>query len=218
MAVINIKDKIEHTLLRPDTTINDIIHLCDEAEAASLYAVCVQPVYVELAANRLRGTGVNVVTVVGFPLGASLGPVKALEARLAVQGHADEIDMVMNLAAAKNGQWDAVVADIKLVVASAAPKPVKVIIETALLTDDEKRRACQAVIDGGAAFVKTSTGFAASGATVEDIRLLASVTGGKIGIKAAGGIRSYGQAVELIEAGAARIGTSAGPALAREEA
>ena len=218
MADINIKDTIEHTLLRPDATINDIIRLCDEAEAASLYAVCVHPVYVELAANRLRGTNVKVVTVVGFPLGASLGPVKAMEARLAVEGHADEIDMVMNLAAAKNGQWDAVVADIKLVVASAAPKPVKVIIETALLTDEEKRSACQAVIDGGAAFVKTSTGFANGGATVEDVHLLAAAAGGKIGIKASGGIRTYEQASKLIEAGATRIGTSAGPAIAREEA
>ena len=213
---MNIKHMIEHTLLRPDAIVDDIINLCDEAVAASLYAVCVQPVYVPLAANRLRGKDVKVVTVVGFPLGGSLAPVKAMEARLAAEGHADEIDMVMNVAAAKNGQWDAVKEEIKLVVASAAPQPVKVIIETALLTEDEKKRACQAVIDGGAAFVKTSTGFANSGATVEDIRLLASVTKGKIGIKASGGIRTREQALALIEAGATRIGTSAGPVLAKE--
>ena len=218
MAVINIKSMIEHTLLRPDATIEDIIHLCGEAEAASLCGVCVHPVYVELAANRLRGTGVKVVTVVGFPNGASLPAVKAMEARLAVAGHADEVDMVMNIAAAKNGQWDAVVDEIKLVVASAAPQPVKVIIETALLTYEEKRCACQAVIDGGAAFVKTSTGFAVGGATVEDVRLLATVAGDKIGIKASGGIRTREQALALVEAGAARIGTSAGPALAKGDA
>ncbi len=218
MAIISINKMIEHTLLRPEATVNDIMNLCNEAALASLHAVCVAPVYVPLAANLLRGKGVKVVTVVGFPLGTSVAAAKALEARLAVEDHADEVDMVMNMAAAKNGQWDAVTEEIKLVVQSAAPQPVKVIIETVLLTEAEKRRACQAVIDGGAAFVKTSTGFAGGGATVEDVRLLAAVANGKIGIKASGGIRTRQQALALIEAGATRIGTSAGPALAKGDA
>ena len=216
--MIEINELIEHTLLRPEATVSDIMNLCQEAVHASLHAVCVAPVYVPLAANLLRGKGVKVVTVVGFPLGASVAAVQALEARLAVEEHADEVDMVMNIAAAKNGQWDAVTAEIRLVVSSAAPQPVKVIIETVLLTDAEKQRACQAVIDGGAAFVKTSTGFAGGGATVADVRLLAAVANGKIGIKASGGIRTRQQALALIEAGATRIGTSAGPLLAKVEA
>ena len=209
---------LEHTLLKPEATVADIIKLCEEAKKYQLGGVCINPCYVALARHLLSGTGVKVITVIGFPLGATYPEVKELEAKMAADNHADEIDMVMNISAFKTGDYQAVENEIKMVVAAAAPSLVKVIIETALLTDAEKRKACQLVIAGGAQFVKTSTGFAKSGATVSDVRLLKEEIGNAaLGIKAAGGIRDAATARAMLEAGATRIGTSVGNLIVAED-
>lgn len=201
---------IDHTILKPDATIDMIKNLCEEAMQYQFASVCVNPCYVDLAAHLLSGSGVKVATVIGFPLGATLSAVKAFEAREAVLRKADELDMVMNIGAAKLGLWEAVTDDIRQVVEAAGDSKVKVIIETGLLTDDEKRLACQAVLTGGAAYVKTSTGFGPGGATVADIQLFKAVVDNQLGIKASGGIRTREQAEAMIAAGATRLGTSAG--------
>jgi deoxyribose-phosphate aldolase len=193
--------------------VTDIVKLCGEAAEHRFAAVCVNPVYVDLAAHLLAGSGVKVATVVGFPLGATYTAVKVLETREAVLRKADEIDMVMNIAAAKAGQWEAITGEIRQVVAAAEGKPVKVILETALLTDEEKRRACEAAVAAGAHYVKTSTGFGPGGATEEDVRLLRSTVGDRAGVKASGGIRTKQQAEKMLAAGATRLGTSAGSAI-----
>ena len=209
---------LEHTLLKPEATVADIIKICEEAKKYQLGGVCINPCYVALARHLLSGTGVKVITVIGFPLGATYPEIKELEAKMAADNHADEIDMVMNISAFKTGDYQAVENEIKMVVAAAAPSLVKVIIETALLTDEEKRKACQLVIAGGAQFVKTSTGFAKSGATVSDVRLLKEESAGSgIGIKAAGGIRDAATAKAMLEAGATRIGTSVGNLIVAED-
>ena len=210
---MNIAQYIDHTLLKADATVDDIVKLCNEADEHRFAAVCVNPVYIDLAAHILAGSGVRVATVVGFPLGATFTAAKALETCEAIHRKADEIDMVMNIAAARAGHWDAVADDIRQVVAAAAGKTVKVILETAFLTDDEKRRACEAAIVAGAGFVKTSTGFGPGGATVEDVRLMRTAVGDKAGVKASGGIRTRQQADLMIAAGATRLGTSAGVTL-----
>lgn len=204
---------IEHTLLKAEATVEDIIRLCQEAEKYNFAAVCVNPCYVDLAAHLLVDSEVKVCTVIGFPLGATLTEVKVLETKEAVLRKAKEVDLVMNIGAAKSGRWEMVVDEIKQVVDAADGAAVKVIIETALLTGSEKRQACQAVLDGGAQYVKTSTGFAAGGAVEEDIRLIREVVGDRVKVKAAGGIRTREQAEKMIIAGADRIGTSAGPSL-----
>lgn len=216
---MELAQRIEHTLLKPEATVKDIMRLCDEAQKYHLYAVCVNPCYVPLAKHLLQGTEVKVVTVVGFPLGATFSSVKALEAKTAMEEHADEIDMVMNVSAFKTGDYAAVTEDIRRVVEAAAPCPVKVIIEAAYLTPREKRTACRIIADGGAKFVKTSTGFGKGGATVEDVKLLREEAD-KYGlkVKAAGGIRDAETAKAMLEAGADRIGTSAGAAIAAGEA
>ena len=216
---MELAQRIEHTLLKPEATVKDIMRLCDEAQKYHLYAVCVNPCYVPLAKHLLQGTDVKVVTVVGFPLGATFSSVKALEAKTAMEEHADEIDMVMNVSAFKTGDYAAVTEDIRRVVEAAAPCPVKVIIEAAYLTPREKRTACRIIADGGAKFVKTSTGFGKGGATVEDVKLLREEAD-KYGlkVKAAGGIRDAETAKAMVEAGADRIGTSAGAAIAAGEA
>lgn len=216
---MELAQRIEHTLLKPEATVKDIMRLCDEAQKYHLYAVCVNPCYVPLAKHLLQGTEVKVVTVVGFPLGATFSSVKALEAKTAMEEHADEIDMVMNVSAFKTGDYAAVTEDIRRVVEAAAPCPVKVIIEAAYLTPREKRTACRIIADGGAKFVKTSTGFGKGGATVEDVKLLHEEAG-KYGlkVKAAGGIRNAETAKAMVEAGADRIGTSAGAAIMSGEA
>ena len=208
---------IDHTLLKADAGIEDIIRLCTEAVEHQFAAVCINPCYVDLAAHQLRGTGVKTATVVGFPLGANLTEVKVLEAKEAILRKAAELDMVMNIAAAKAGQWQMVADEIRQVVEAADGGLVKVIIETCVLTEDEKKQACQAILTGGAHFVKTSTGFAAAGATLEDIQLLRREVGDKIGIKASGGIRERAQAQQFIAAGATRIGASAGVLIAGGE-
>lgn len=216
---MELAQRIEHTLLKPEATVKDIMRLCDEAQKYHLYAVCVNPCYVPLAKHLLQGTEVKVVTVVGFPLGATFSSVKALEAKTAMEEHADEIDMVMNVSAFKTGDYAAVTEDIRRVVEAAAPCPVKVIIEAAYLTPREKRTACRIIAYGGAKFVKTSTGFGKGGATVEDVKLLREEAD-KYGlkVKAAGGIRDAETAKAMVEAGADRIGTSAGAAIAAGEA
>lgn len=216
---MELAQRIEHTLLKPEATVKYIMRLCDEAQKYHLYAVCVNPCYVPLAKHLLQGTEVKVVTVVGFPLGATFSSVKALEAKTAMEEHADEIDMVMNVSAFKTGDYAAVTEDIRRVVEAAAPCPVKVIIEAAYLTPREKRTACRIIADGGAKFVKTSTGFGKGGATVEDVKLLREEAD-KYGlkVKAAGGIRDAETAKAMVEAGADRIGTSAGAAIAAGEA
>lgn len=216
---MTIAQHLEHTLLKPEATVEDIMLLCSQAKEQALLGVCVNPCYVALARHLLSGTDVKVVTVVGFPLGATFSEVKALEAKIAVEAHADEIDMVMNIAAFKTGDHAAVVSDIRSVVEAAKPFPVKVIIEACLLTDAEKRTACRLVAEGGAAFVKTSTGFNQGGATVGDVELLAAEAK-KYGlkVKAAGGIRDAAAAQAMLDAGAERIGTSAGHKIAAGEA
>jgi len=201
---------IDHTLLKADATVQEVVVLCEEAACHHFAAVCVNPGYVGLAAHLLAGTGVKVATVIGFPLGATFSAVKACEVKEALLRKVDELDMVMNIGAAKAGEWAAVEEDIRQVVVAAEGKTVKVIIETAYFSDAEKRLACLAVIAGGANFVKTSTGFGPSGATVEDIILLKETVRDQIFIKAAGGIRTRHQAEQFIAAGADRIGTSAG--------
>lgn len=201
---------IDHTILKPEATSEDIEGLCREASEHKFAAVCVNPCYVKLAVSLLAGTGVKVATVIGFPLGANLSEVKAFEAKHAVQQGADEIDMVINVGAAKQGDWEAVLNDIRQVVAGAESRIVKVIVETALLTEDEKKKVCNLVLDSGAHYIKTSTGFSTGGATVSDIELFKGILGEKIGIKASGGVRSRRDAETLIAAGASRLGTSAG--------
>ena len=217
---MSIAKYLEHTLLKPEATVTDIIKLCAEAKEYNLGGVCVNTCYAGLAHQLLEGTDVKVVTVVGFPLGADRSEAKALATKLAVEeDYVDEVDMVMNIGALKSGNFDAVVDDIVAVVEAAKPCAVKVIIETCLLTDDEKVVACGLVAKGGAAFVKTSTGFSKGGATIADVEILAREAKRLgIGVKAAGGIRDYETAKAMVEAGADRIGTSAGVAICLDEA
>ena len=217
---MSIAKYLEHTLLKPEATVTDIMKLCAEAKEYNLGGVCVNTCYAGLARHLLTGTDVKIVTVVGFPLGADRSEVKALATKLAVdEDHVDEVDMVMNMSAFKSGNYDGVVEDIAAVVEAAKPYAVKVIIETCLLTDEEKVKACELVAKGGAAFVKTSTGFSKGGATTHDIEILArEAERYGIGVKAAGGIRDYETAKAMIATGADRIGTSAGVAICEDEA
>jgi deoxyribose-phosphate aldolase len=203
---------IDHTLLAPAADRPAIKRLCSEAQAYSIGHVCVNPHYVAACRELLRGTGVGICSVVGFPLGATLSEVKALESRKVVDQGADEVDMVLNIGALRSGEDFLVREDIQGVVA-ACGVTVKVILETALLSEDEKRRGCLAALDAGAHFVKTSTGFAQGGATVADVKLMKGVVGDRLGVKASGGIRTYDSARSFLEAGATRIGTSSGPAI-----
>lgn len=208
------RERIEHTLLKPEAKTSDIIKLCGEAKAHKLLGVCINPCFIKTAKEALKGSSVKVVTVIGFPLGANTMEVKTLETKQAAALGADEIDMVLNVGALKEGKADYVEQEIAQVVAAAGDKPVKVIIETCLLTDEEKILATKLIAKAGAQFVKTSTGFNAKGATVEDVVLLrreADKHG--IGVKAAGGIRTKEDAENMVKAGADRIGTSAGPKL-----
>ena len=213
-----IEQYIEHTLLKPEATTQDIIKLCQEARSHNFLGVCVNPCFVPLAKHLLAGTDVKVVTVVGFPLGCDEPEVKAEAARRAVRSGADEIDMVINVGSLKGRDNAYVVEDIRQVAAAAGKAPVKVIIETCLLNEEEKIRACGIIAKAGAAFVKTSTGFNKGGATIEDVILLAGEAK-KLGlrVKAAGGIRDYATAKAMLEAGAERLGCSAGVQLVQEE-
>ncbi|MFO7651396.1 MAG: deoxyribose-phosphate aldolase [bacterium] len=208
---------IDHTLLKPEATVAQIENLCREAREFRFFSVCVNGCHIEPARRLLAGSGVKVVTVIGFPLGAMLTWAKAAETRLALAAGAEELDMVANIGWLKSGRSQAVREDIEAVVAAAAGRPVKVIIETALLSTEEKETAARLVVDAGAAFVKTSTGFSGGGATVEDVRLLAEVTGGRVGVKASGGIKNLAAAQAMMAAGATRLGTSSGVAIVLEE-
>ena len=214
---VGIARLIDHTLLKPDARPEQVEQLCAEAIECGFASVCVNSAYVPLSRRQVEGSGVRVCTVIGFPLGATLREAKAVEAAAAVNLGADELDMVMNIGWFKSGADEMVVSDIHRVLDAAQKRPVKVIIETCLLADEEKERATRLVAESGAAFVKTSTGFSTGGATVGDVMLLARVAAGRIGVKASGGIRDYSTALKMIEAGATRIGTSSGVAIVESE-
>jgi len=209
---------VDHTLLKPEATENDIKKLCQEAVQYGFASVCVNPSWVKKASEFLRGSTIPVCTVIGFPLGATLSDVKAYEARRAIFDGAREVDMVINIGALKSGDDCTVEDDIRAVALAAHENGVllKVIIETALLTDDEKVRACLASKNAGADFVKTSTGFAKGGATVEDVALMRRVVGANLGVKASGGVKGIEDARAMFEAGATGIGASVGVKIAQE--
>lgn len=215
--MINLASYIDHTLLKADATEAQIRTLCAQAREFHFASVCVNPRWVALCAQELAGSGVKVCTVIGFPLGASVSADKAAETLQAVADGANELDMVISVGDLKAGNNETVQADIRAVVRAAAGKTVKVIIEACLLTDEEKTRACKLAMAAGADFVKTSTGFSAGGATVADVKLMRAAVGPNFGVKAAGGIRTREQALAMIEAGATRIGASAGVAICGEE-
>lgn len=209
---------VDHTLLKQNATVEQIKKLCAEARQYQFCSVCVNPCYVPLCYEELRGSGVKVCTVIGFPLGATTTKTKCFEANEAIENGADEVDMVVNVGKIKSGDWQFVKKDIAdLVTAVHGRAVVKVIIETCLLTDDEKVKVCQIAKEAGADFVKTSTGFSTGGATVEDVALMRKTVGPNMGVKASGGVRGPEDAKAMIEAGANRLGTSAGVAIAKGE-
>ena len=208
---------IDHTNLKPEAAREDIAALCAEAKEYGFASVCVNPCHVACAARLLEGTDVAVCCVVGFPLGACTTTVKAYEAADAVRNGATEIDMVLNVGWAREGRWSEVQAEIAAVAAMLRGRAkLKVILETCLLTDEQKVEACKAAVKAGAGFVKTSTGFSKAGATAEDVKLMRQTVGPDVGVKAAGGIRTCADALAMIEAGASRIGASAGIAILSE--
>jgi deoxyribose-phosphate aldolase len=202
---------IEHTLLKPTTTGEEVLHLCEEAVEYGFAAVCIPPVHVPLAAERLYGSDVEVATVAGFPLGYLPAEIKAAEAAAAVAAGAAEIDMVIHIGAALEGRLDRVEMEICQVTAAAGAAPVKVILECCYLSDASKRQVVECAVNGGATYVKTSTGFGTGGADINDVRLLAAAAGGRLRVKAAGGIRDWETCRRMLAAGADRIGTSSGP-------
>lgn len=209
----NIAKFIDHTMLKADATTAMIHRYCEEAKEYGFASVCVNTVHVPLVAELLKDSGVDTCCVVGFPLGAMLTTAKAFEAKEAVKAGATEVDMVINIGAMKDKNYDLVKEDIKTVVEAAKPAIVKVIIETCLLTDEEKIKACELSVEAGAAFVKTSTGFSTGGATVEDIALMRKTVGTAAKVKASGGIRTPEDAQAMLEAGADRIGAGNGVVL-----
>lgn len=210
----NLAKYIDHTLLKPDATEAMIKKVCAEAKQYSFASVCVNPSYIELVAKELKGSPVNPCVVVGFPLGAITPAVKAFETNEVIEKGAKEVDMVINVGAVKSGNWTLVEEDIKAVVhASRGRALVKVILETCLLTDEEKVKACTISKLAGADFVKTSTGFSTGGATVEDVKLMRATVGSTMGVKASGAVRDYETAKKMIAAGATRLGTSSGVAI-----
>lgn len=208
---------IDHTLLKPEASAADIVRVCEEAKRYHFFSVCINTHYVPLVAREVKGTDIKVCSIAGFPLGAVDTAVKAFEAGRAVKAGAHEVDMVMNVGALKSGELDFVRKDIEGVVkACGKGVVVKVIIEAALLSDDEKVRACGIVKEAGAAFVKTSTGFGPPGANVRDVEIMRKAVGPDFGVKASAGIRTAAAALELVRAGANRIGTSASVAIMEE--
>lgn len=199
---------IDHTILNADATKEAVIKVIDEAKKYEFASVCLEPCWVSLAAERLKDSPVKVCTVIGFPLGANTKTVKAFEAKEAVDNGADEVDMVLNIGALKSGDDVLVLEDMKAVREAAKDAVVKVILETCLLTDDEKKKACALAKEAGLDFVKTSTGFSTAGATVDDVKLMREAVGNSMGVKASGGIRDTKTAEAMIAAGASRIGAS----------
>lgn len=216
MAPAELAKIIDHTALRPETTEAQILQLCAEAREFGFGAVCVAPAWVALAVEQLANTRVKTVSVVGFPHGDTLSTVKAIEASQAIAGGAQELDMVIRVGALKSGKDQVVLQDIRTVVGAARQRAgnlVKVILETALLSESEKVLGCRLAAQGGADFVKTSTGFAAGGATVYDVSLLRRTVGDRLGVKAAGGIRDLATALAMVKAGASRLGCSSSVAI-----
>ncbi len=207
---MNIANYIDHTVLKADATTETVKRYCAEAKEYGFHSICVNSCHAKLVAEELQGTGITTCCVVGFPLGAMVTDAKAYEAKAAVRDGAGEIDMVLNVGAMKDRNYDLVREDIRAVVEASKPAIVKVIIECCLLTDEEKVKACQLSEEAGAAFVKTSTGFSTGGATIEDVRLMKQTVGDRLQVKASGGIHTPEQARALIEAGADRLGVSAG--------
>lgn len=208
---------IDHTILKPEATKEMVKSLCEEAMEYGFAAVCVNPYYVKLCKDILKGSDVKIATVIGFPLGANTSEVKAFETKNAIDNGCDEVDMVINMGALKDKDYSTVREDIKAVVDAAKNKAVvKVIIETSLLNHEEKIKACELSKEAGADFVKTSTGFSTGGATVEDVKLMKEIVGDKLEVKASGGIRDLETAKKMIEAGATRLGASSGVKIAKE--
>lgn len=207
---MNIADKIDHTMLKADATSATVIRYCREAVQYGFASVCVNSCHAALVSRELSGTGIKTCCVVGFPLGAMSTAAKAFEARQAVADGAEEIDMVINIGAVKDQNWALAEDDIRAVVEASRPALVKVILETCLLTDEEKVRACEAAVSAGAAFVKTSTGFSTGGATTADVALMKKTVAGRALVKASGGIRTPEEARAMLEAGADRIGAGNG--------
>lgn len=207
---------IDHTILGPDANKAAVVNTIEEAKKYGFASVCLNPYWVSMAAEMLAGTDVKVCTVLGFPLGATTAKAKAFEAKEAVENGAEEVDMVLNIGALKDGDHEAVLKDMRGVKEAVGHVVVKVILETCLLTDDEKRAACALAKEAGLDFVKTSTGFSEAGATVEDVRLMREAVGESMGVKASGGIRDRKSALAMIEAGASRIGASKSVAIVEE--
>lgn len=207
---MNVAKYIDHTLLKPDSTREQIDKILEEAKKYQFKSVCINPTHVSYASQQLLDTDVLVCTVIGFPLGATTTDVKVFETENAIKNGASEIDMVINIGALKDQRYDEVQKDVEGVIAAANGKTVKVIIETVLLTDEEKVKACELAEKAGATFVKTSTGFAGGGATPEDVKLMKDTVGNRLEVKASGGVRSLEDFEKMIEAGATRIGASAG--------
>jgi deoxyribose-phosphate aldolase len=215
--MMDLAKMIDHTNLKASTVKEEILKLTKEAKEYQFASVCVNPTWVELAAQELKGTDVKVCTVIGFPLGANTKEVKVYETKDAIEKGAEEIDMVINIAKLKDGDDDYVESEIAGVVEASKGKAiVKVIIETCLLTDDEKKQVCSLAVKAGADFVKTSTGFSTGGATIEDVALMKQTVGAHVGVKASGGIRSKEDAQAMVHAGATRIGASSGIAIVTE--
>ena len=214
---MEINKTIDHTALKADTSKDQIKKLCEEAKEYKFKAVCVNPTFVEYCSELLKGSEVNIATVIGFPLGANTSATKAFETSDAIKKGANEVDMVINIGALKDSNYKLVEEDIASVVKAADKKAiVKVIIETSLLSDEEKKKACELALKAGADFVKTSTGFSTGGATIEDVILMKTIVGDKLQVKASGGVRDLDTAKKMIEAGATRIGTSSGVKIIEE--
>lgn len=210
---MNYNKMIDHTVLKADTPLETVKRICDEAMEYGFASVCINPCHVVYCADYLKDSDVNVCTVIGFPLGANTSAVKAFETKDAIANGADEIDMVMNIGALKDKNYDLVRDDVKAVVEAANGTLVKVILETCLLTEDEIKKACELCVEAKADYVKTSTGFSTRGATIEDVQIMKAAVQGKAKVKAAGGVRTHEDMVKIVEAGADRIGTSAGCSL-----
>ena len=213
---MNYNKMIDHTVLKADTPLETIKRICDEAMEYGFASVCINPCHVAYCADYLKDSDVNVCTVIGFPLGANTSAVKAFETKDAIANGADEIDMVMNIGALKDKNYDLVRDDVKAVVEAANGTLVKVILETCLLTEDEIKKACELCVEAKADYVKTSTGFSTRGATIEDVRIMKEAVHGKAKVKAAGGVRTPEDMVKIVAAGAYRIGTSAGCSLVKK--
>lgn len=213
---MNYNKMIDHTVLKADTPLETVKRICDEAMEYGFASVCINPCHVAYCADYLKDSDVNVCTVIGFPLGANTSAVKAFETKDAIANGADEIDMVMNIGALKDKNYDLVRDGVKAVVEAANGTLVKVILETCLLTEDEIKKACELCVEAKADYVKTSTGFSTRGATIEDVRIMKEAVHGKAKVKAAGGVRTPEDMVKIVAAGADRIGTSAGCSLVKK--